>query len=348
MRIYVGGGKGRILLIEYLRGLAALSVVWFHLTTTYPDNWVRASGSLGWLGVEVFFVISGFVIPLSIASAYAHYSVQEFPRFLTRRLLRLEPPYLLSVFLALLLWQLSAITPGFQGADAEWNSGQILAHLLYLIPLTDYAWLQPVYWSLAWEFAFYILMGLLFPLVGTLERRVYWYLVAGVLSALVLFDVLNERVLLFVIGIAIYRIHAKFARAHSRSPEPGTQVERFANLTIVAVAGGVIATTEVGIAVTGVMIGLLILFFSNAVAPSWLNRPLLFLGACSYSLYLTHVLIGGRVINLGRRFVEGPYAEFLLSLFALLFCLLFAWLFMLLIERPSVALAKQWTSASSR
>ena len=52
--------------IDQLRGLAALSVAWFHLTNQY-DDWVALSGSRGWLGVEAFFVISGFVIPLSLA-----------------------------------------------------------------------------------------------------------------------------------------------------------------------------------------------------------------------------------------------------------------------------------------
>ena len=93
----------RIYLVEYLRGLAALSVAWFHLTNQYAAGIspARISGSYGWLGVEVFFVISGFVIPLSLAKLQTRYTLRQFPQFMVRRVLRLEPPYLLSVVLVI-------------------------------------------------------------------------------------------------------------------------------------------------------------------------------------------------------------------------------------------------------
>ncbi len=56
----------KIHVVEYLRGVAALGVAWFHMTNTYGPGFVASFGSLGWLGVDVFFVISGFVIPYSL------------------------------------------------------------------------------------------------------------------------------------------------------------------------------------------------------------------------------------------------------------------------------------------
>jgi peptidoglycan/LPS O-acetylase OafA/YrhL len=57
-------------IIEVLRGLAAFSVMWFHFTNGNQDflqeGWLELSGKYGWLGVEVFFVISGFIIPYSL------------------------------------------------------------------------------------------------------------------------------------------------------------------------------------------------------------------------------------------------------------------------------------------
>jgi peptidoglycan/LPS O-acetylase OafA/YrhL len=50
MKAMDGTGR-RLLAIEYLRGLASLAVAWFHLTNQYAMDWVRASGSLGYLGV---------------------------------------------------------------------------------------------------------------------------------------------------------------------------------------------------------------------------------------------------------------------------------------------------------
>lgn len=146
--------------IEALRGVAALSVAWFHLTNTYPHDVVNASGRYGWLGVDVFFVISGFVIPYSMH--IARYQVGDFWRFLARRMLRLEPAYLASVILVLVLGLLSTLAPTFQGRPFHLDGRQIGAHLFYLIPLTPFDWVQPVYWSLAYEFVFYGLCGLLY------------------------------------------------------------------------------------------------------------------------------------------------------------------------------------------
>lgn len=55
---------GRLQHLDALRGLAAFSVVWFHLTASgYGQEWSNF-GKYGYLGVHVFFVISGFIIPL--------------------------------------------------------------------------------------------------------------------------------------------------------------------------------------------------------------------------------------------------------------------------------------------
>jgi hypothetical protein len=60
----------RIDSVHTLRGIAALSVVWFHLTNGNaafpPNSGLKTSGSKGWLGVEVFFVLSGFIIPFAL------------------------------------------------------------------------------------------------------------------------------------------------------------------------------------------------------------------------------------------------------------------------------------------
>ena len=196
----------RLNTIEYLRGLAALAVAWFHLTNTYGDNWVRASGAYGWLGVEVFFVISGFVIPYALATEKLPYSIFDFPRFMARRLARLEPPYILSVALALILWNLSAMAPGFAGKPPANDVGQIGAHLLYLVPVTGHDWLQPVYWTLACEFVFYIFVGLLFPWFGVRRAEIRLFLLMIALLICVQQQWISILPLLFVIGIAAFKV----------------------------------------------------------------------------------------------------------------------------------------------
>jgi peptidoglycan/LPS O-acetylase OafA/YrhL len=79
----------RIHVIEALRGIASLGVALFHFSGQLSTYVPQLISSMGWVGVDIFFVISGFVIPYSIAGR--SYSVTDFPRFICRRLVRLEP-----------------------------------------------------------------------------------------------------------------------------------------------------------------------------------------------------------------------------------------------------------------
>ena len=59
----------RLPTLDALRGVASLAVMWFHFTLQpyLSNDAIRRSGKYGWLGVEVFFVVSGFVIPYTMA-----------------------------------------------------------------------------------------------------------------------------------------------------------------------------------------------------------------------------------------------------------------------------------------
>jgi peptidoglycan/LPS O-acetylase OafA/YrhL len=313
----------QIFTVEALRGLAALSVTWFHMTNTYPLNWVRYSGFHGWLGVEMFFVISGFIIPYSLHRS--QYRLLYFPRFLLRRLVRLEPPYLISIALVLILWELAARTPGFAGAPPSYSLGQIFAHFLYVIPLTDYSWLNVVYWTLAYEFVFYILAGLLWPL---LSRRSLLYtalLVALIQSIeLALRDKSTGAALLFFVGICCAR---KMLKLDSRWLSLSACV--FAIVALYWIVEPVVAFIALATAI----------FIAFVDIPR--IRILAFLGTISYSLYLLHVPIGGRVVNIGRRFVEGPVQELLLSIVALVVSVLVATIFWKYVEKPAKRASKR-------
>ncbi len=76
-------GERRLNSIELARAVASLSVAWLHLTNTFHDGPLKASGAYGWLGNDVFFAISGFVIPYTLHKS--GYRLAEFWRFLARR-----------------------------------------------------------------------------------------------------------------------------------------------------------------------------------------------------------------------------------------------------------------------
>lgn len=159
---------GKIEIVETLRGIAALLVCLYHFrlcnisfigsTKLFAD-----SMSVGWAGVQIFFVISGFIIPFAMSRA--GYKIVDSGKFMLRRLVRIEPPYLISIGLVILLNYASNMAPGFKGVPYQFNLMQVISHIGYLPQHLGYNWLSPVYWSLESEFHFYIIIALIFPVL---------------------------------------------------------------------------------------------------------------------------------------------------------------------------------------
>jgi peptidoglycan/LPS O-acetylase OafA/YrhL len=135
--------------IDFIRFLAALSVVGFHLgylndvadfKFIWPVTW------FGWIGVEVFFVISGFVIA---NSANGKSPLQ----FLKGRALRLYPA----------VWCCATITVVVTVAISDEPFVELLpSYLRSLALIPKGPWIDDVYWTLAVEIGFYLLIfGLL-------------------------------------------------------------------------------------------------------------------------------------------------------------------------------------------
>jgi peptidoglycan/LPS O-acetylase OafA/YrhL len=308
----------RISIVEAMRGLASVGVALFHFSGYLVSAIPMFLHSFGWLGVDVFFVISGFVIPLSLYGR--DYKLRDFPNFMLRRLVRLEPPYLVSIGVAVLMWHLSALSPGFRGTEPSYSFGQIAFHLFYAIPLTTYSWMNPVYWSLAYEFVFYIIVGISFSCL--INREIEFTILAAALIAAISFYMFSQfdvRILEFVVGILIMRLVVNKAQ-HLK-----IGVSIAACLAVVFWTGGLMIGGAVLLAAGAIA------FFREVRCGQWAY----FIGNISYSLYLTHAIIGGRVINLGRRFGEGALYELFLIAAALSVSILFSILFARLIEGPA-------------
>lgn len=142
--------------VDPLRAFAAMSVVLAHLAgmsglaipVAWPLGWFR----LGFLGVDIFFAISGAVIVISLDALRREYGARWRRQFAIRRLARIVPLYLLTGVAFVLL-----IKPDIaQRSDFGW---QVLAHLLFvqnLHPLT-FGGINGPSWSLGVEMQFYAL-----------------------------------------------------------------------------------------------------------------------------------------------------------------------------------------------
>lgn len=138
--------------IDALRGVAAFAVVLQHATELAGVN--PAWFNLGRFGVDLFFLVSGFVIPFSFASK------QPIRRFLVTRFFRLYPAFWVSLLAASLV---VSMTPSMFTANAT------MAPVLF-----GHSDAIGAYWTLFYELCFYALCILLFSqgmktwMVGTL------------------------------------------------------------------------------------------------------------------------------------------------------------------------------------
>ncbi|RYF45073.1 MAG: acyltransferase [Cytophagaceae bacterium] len=164
---------GKIVSVQYLRAIAALLVLASH-ALLYPlvgEN--IAYGRLGWLGVILFFVISGFIIPYSLIGK--NYRAHGFFVYIKKRLIRINPPAYAAILLT--VGQAFFIDKVIQHSTKYTSSiswMQVLNNFLFTVPFTQYKWLVGVLWTLAIEFQFYLFIGLLFPLLFE-RQRVWWF-----------------------------------------------------------------------------------------------------------------------------------------------------------------------------
>ncbi|MBI3791412.1 MAG: acyltransferase [Gemmatimonadetes bacterium] len=324
--------RQEVRVVTLLRGLAALAVGIYHLTNMdyLSGTLLRRAGSVGWMGVESFFVISGFVIPYAMATA--GYSSDRFGNFLLRRIVRIDPPYLASMALCMGLAYASAAFRLGNAAWPDYSVGQVLANVGYLNNFLGYTQINRVFWTLGIEFQYYILIGAFHAAI----TRGSWTVTGPVLVAGIVLDrlvqqtaihpthVISHWVPLFLMGIAV------------ASHRLGRLSTNGLLLKLAVFAAAAVIELSTGIMLVALATALLIAFL-----PDLTSAPLAWLGRVSYSLYLVHVPIGERAMNLVQRLHPPPLVGLLVALGATLAA---SWIFFRLIEEP----ARRWASAVGR
>jgi peptidoglycan/LPS O-acetylase OafA/YrhL len=334
-------GNRHIPILDPLRGLAALAVCLFHFTSGSTDlpNQLAASDPLRWLGsfgkygVEAFFVISGFIIPYSLY--LRSYRLQDSGQFLLRRFKRIEPPYFAAILLVLGMHWLATRSGGYRGEPFQPQWAQWSAHVAYLNAFLGYEWLNPVFWTLALEFQFYLLIAVAFPLLNHRHPMVRIATLLGTIPLAVLgqhqMGLLFRWLPLFAMGTAAFQ-----GRVGTLTRSQVGLVYACTGAVSWWLLGGVSTTTAL-------LTGFIIQACAQRPLPSLL-KPFAWVGAISYSLYLVHVPIGLRVLNLCTRLQDSDVIRYGSVVAALLLSLAFAWGFWWSIERPSQA----WSQGSRR
>ncbi len=300
----------RYQLLNHCRGIAVIAVVFFHgFGTSYNvpvHRWVKplqGIASMGWLGVDLFFVISGYCIAANI---YGCFQKGRTPtQFIKGRLWRIVPTYWLATLVAMGIGILAmpfnhtTLRNNIPFSLVDWIGNALL--LQTALGRTFYLL---VCWSLVYEMVFYTIAMVLFY-IGRLAsvQIILWILPLSAAFALVgrpqqhLFPWVQ-----FVFGSLVF--YGLWQAGTHRS------IQRLIAVTLLVIgvgAGGWIYnnTGSVDILVGG-LFGLLLLALYNfddqmASWPGgrWLEQ----IGIISYSLYLLHVSLQGRFVNMAMRVI---------------------------------------------
>ncbi|MEQ1499076.1 MAG: acyltransferase [Novosphingobium sp.] len=297
-------GAGTVLKnVQALRAIAALAVALSHLVSYSPAIAVLGFGTIG---VELFFVISGFIM--------VYITNDAAPRplaFFRHRVVRVVPLYWL---LTLAVFALAAIAPQLpKSSHAE--PLDLVRSLLFIPYVKHGSTLQPLLfqgWTLNFEMVFY----LLFAGSLVLRRQVHRVLMVSVIIALaalagqiagplppVVGFYTSPLILCFALGMGLGLAYPRIG-----SGLPVISLLSFGVLQCAAMAGllGPEAASFVRISFAFAVVAVALALEQRGKVWDW--PPIQLLGAASYSLYLAHPFAAIGIEKLARTFglLDGP------------------------------------------
>jgi peptidoglycan/LPS O-acetylase OafA/YrhL len=331
--------RHRIAYLDGLRGVAIISVVLWHYTSGVYQKFLPYGSKFesipvldhGWVGVNLFFLISGYVILLTLERC------ADFGDFMRRRWLRLFPAMLLA---SLAIFGISRVLGGVMPHGRP-DAVNLLPGLTFLIPPLWEAVLRiPVdeldgaFWTLYVEMGFYIIFGMLYFRFG-------WRLGLCILTAIWITVLTVARTPLADLPAAAASIEvahwfgtayfgwlvsgALFLKAHDAGS---------ARLFAAALGTGLVSAFTSVLWQPDDLLSCLylagcVVAFASAQRSIALQRllsykPLLFVGAVSYPLYLLHTEIGIGLLAIAGPVVPEP-AWAALPVLMLAFMIVAAW-----------------------
>jgi len=302
--------------VNLLRAFAATAVVVYHVIEyrqwkSFPIDGPLVTFRMGWIGVDLFYVISGFVITWSALALWRADPARFAGRYWARRLARILPLYLVTCVLWVALFK-----PDFFDHSVRGWLWQIVAHLTFTHTFSGrtFGSIDGVNWTLAIEMHFYLAVALLVPWIartpgwriwlGCVAIAVTWraamYLILGPVPLdRLFFGVMQLPGVLDEFGAGMFL---------ARIVDRGAGARPFAGLiwTAAAIVAGTLCMSLYWAHssywdVPGMVIfwrTLLGAFFLCVVAAavrlpsfaeSWPLQPLRYLGVVSYGIYLWHL-----------------------------------------------------------
>jgi peptidoglycan/LPS O-acetylase OafA/YrhL len=317
-----------IAFIETLRAFAACSVLGFHficfnngIGDIYLNETVKGIATYGAQGVELFYIISGFVITFALTRS--GYKIIHYGKYVLKRVIRIIPVFFMTIF-AIYSFEFF-MAKIFWGYEIQLDYSNILANLTFTVDLWEGAtWINPIFSTLGVEFQFYLLIGLLLPLI----QYKAWskYVILSLLIVAGLNTMGHQTVLVnmpyFALGIVMHDVYTK----------------NLIKLSYIFLGILMIVLLRYYLLEDLIVSALTLLLFL-VIKPSF--RISNEIGKFSYSLYLTHGLFGGWLLFFLSRDEYINLTPYLTVPMAFVFSLIGAKVFYLLFEKPSISWGKK-------
>jgi peptidoglycan/LPS O-acetylase OafA/YrhL len=330
--------------MNIIRGVAALGVVFFHLNEgiEHRGDWYDLVCRLGYLGVPAFFVVSGWCMRSLQTSA------SDAGSFMAARLIRIYPPYLVSLLITVTVLVVNKLLRGVNDLHVSFPAdlqGFLALGLMLPSPATAVSGLNWSYWTLPVELAFYLITALgvlLATTLGNNSLKLAMIDVALVVSLLVKTSGIKTVATMgywtpyfMMFALGVYAFHA----CQARHGDLATTLPCLARLML-TVALIIVTTHDIGSVVVALLaFGVLT---AEACLPAFqailqttdgVSAPL---GAYSYSLYLLHVPLGCWFLARYRTLaiLSQPTVHLLADSVIVVCLVVVAWLFYTYVELP--------------
>ncbi len=307
----------RYLALDGLRGVAATSVLVFHLFWNAAEGdllrdalptFINDATGLLRSGVAIFFVISGFVIALTTINMR---SPSQGGRFILRRQVRLDPPYYVALVAALGIEFAQRFVAGLE--SRTFSLSDVVLNFFYLQGVTDRPSVLAVAWTLCLEVQFYLVVLLLSLAAGRLfgaasQLAVVMFGTAVLTAFSIALPFTNLQLGAWVIGtwwmFALGMFLAWFAAERLSWPTALCAIASIASWVVILdlTGRGDPYGGEWFAVGTAVVIAALVRARRLGSSP---GRVLLHLGRLSYSLYLVHLPVIAVVSGLGGKVAPG-------------------------------------------
>ncbi|WP_315835971.1 acyltransferase [Bradyrhizobium prioriisuperbiae] len=340
-------GHGQLLSIQYLRGFAALSVLVTHVLQWPIAEYNMGLLKTGRLGVEVFFVISGFI--MTMIAGHGTFKPQE---FLGRRAIRIVPAYWAATVLVTVLAlampnQFRTTVPSFEG---------FIKSLLFIPSIEPKAPLLTLGWTLDYEAFFYVVFASLF----FLESRARTAVLCGLFTVLIAIGLMLNHpshvqafyTSMSLAGFCCGTVLAQFYRSGIAMRGPLARSLALAALPVLLALFYLIpwdnaehALLPVHLLMSATAICIVLIGLQIEVAGRLPRSAVLkFIGDTSYSLYLFHIFAVAAVWGVAKRLfdVQQPLVYIAFTLLAITAGLVFAWVCYRLVERPFLTASRNW------